>query len=221
MEDDKRVAGFVLRGLKEEGYATDLAGDGDTAIEQASSTDYDAIVLDVMLPRRNGVDVCRVLRERGIRTPILMLTARDAVDDRVRGLNAGADDYLTKPFAFEEFVARIRALLRRSQDQRTDRLAVSDLVVDTASRRVSRNGRPVRLTSKEYALLEYMMRHAGEVLSETVLLEHVWDMNFDPRSNVVDVYIHHLRQKIDRGQRSQLIQTIRGAGYRITDEAAD
>lgn len=211
----------MLRGLREEGYAVDLAQDGNEAATEASATDYDAIILDLLLPGRDGIEVCRILRERGVRTPILMLTARDSVGDRVLGLNAGADDYLTKPFAFDELLARVRALLRRSQDQRTDRLVVADLAMDTASRRVWRGGRPVRLTGKEYALLEYMMRHAGDVLTETNLLEHVWDVNFDPRSNVVNVYIHHLRQKVDQGQRIRLLHTKRGFGYQLKDESAD
>ncbi|RMF10179.1 MAG: response regulator, partial [Alphaproteobacteria bacterium] len=185
----------------------------------AEVNDYDLIILDLMLPKKNGITVCRELRASGVSTPVLMLTARDSVEDRVRGLDAGADDYLPKPFAFEELLARVRALLRRQSETKTPTLKLADLELDPISRRVTRAGKPIRLTTKEYALLEYLMRNAGKVLSRTLIGEHVWDMNFDPESNVIDVYISHLRAKIDKGFETPLLHTLRGQGYLLSDEA--
>jgi len=219
VEDDERVARFIQRGLQEEGHAVDVAFDGEEGEFLGEVNEYDLIILDVMLPKKSGITVCRELRERGVNTPILMLTARDAVEDKVRGLDAGADDYLTKPFAFEELLARVRALLRRGSEVKTPILKIADLELDPMRRRVVRAGKPIRLTSKEYALLEYMMRNPNRVLSRTRIAEHVWDMNFDPESNVIDVYISHLRAKIDKGFDKPLIHTIRGQGYMLSEEA--
>jgi len=219
VEDEQRVAQFIQKGLKEEGHAVDLAFDGEEGEYLGEINDYDLIILDVMLPRKSGFDVCRELRERGVGTPVLMLTARDAVEDKVRGLDAGADDYLTKPFAFEELLARVRALLRRASDNKSPILKVADLELDPMSRRVTRAGKPIRLTTKEYALLEFMMRNEGQVLSRTRIGEHVWDMNFDPESNVIDVYVSHLRNKVDKGFEPPLIHTLRGQGYMLTADA--
>ncbi len=220
VEDDRKVARFLQKGLREERYAVDVAADGETGAHWAQVNEYDAIVLDIMLPVKDGITVCREIRQNGILTPIIMLTAKDTLDDRVHGLDAGADDYLTKPFAFEELLARIRALLRRNQKYKTPTLKIADLEVDPATRKVTRGGHAIVLTGKEYALLEYLMRNAGRELSETMITEHVWDMNFDPRTNVVDVYIHHLRQKIDRDFEGKLIHTVRGVGY-VLKEADD
>lgn len=219
VEDEQRVAQFIQKGLKEEGHAVDLAFDGEEGEYLGEINDYDLIILDVMLPKKSGFDVCRELRERGVGTPVLMLTARDAVEDKVRGLDAGADDYLTKPFAFEELLARVRALLRRASDNKSPILKVADLELDPMSRRVTRAGKPIRLTTKEYALLEFMMRNEGQVLSRTRIGEHVWDMNFDPESNVIDVYVSHLRNKVDKGFEPPLIHTLRGQGYMLTADA--
>lgn len=216
VEDDQRIAEFIRKGLEEEGHAVDLAHDGDEALEWPAIVDFDAIVLDVMLPRRDGVEVCRTLRSRGVRTPILMLTARDTIEDRVAGLDSGADDYLVKPFAFAELLARLRALLRREPVLLGTTLHVDDLTLDTATRQVSRAGQPVTLTNKEYALLEYLMRHPNQVLTRTMIAEHVWNFDFDTGTNVIDVHIRYLRRKIDDPHELKLIQTVRGAGYRIS-----
>ena len=218
VEDEEKLARTLQRGLKEEGHAVDVALDGEEGEYLAEVNEYDLIILDVLLPKKNGITVCRELRERGINTPILMLTAKDAVEDKVRGLDAGADDYLTKPFSFEELLARVRALLRRASDVKTPILRIADLELDPMSRRVTRAGKPIKLTSKEYALLEYMMRNPNRVLTRMRIGEHVWDMNFDPESNVIDVYISHLRAKIDRGFDKPLIHTIRGQGYMLSEE---
>ena len=204
---------MLARSLREEGYAVDAAADGDRAVAQAAVNAYDAIVLDVGLPRRDGLAVARELRARGLRTPILMLTARDAVDDRVAGLDAGADDYLVKPFSVRELLARVRALLRRMPELLPATLAVGDLVLDTRTHTAARAGRPVPLTAKEYAMLEYLARHAGRVVGRAELTEHVWDENHDPFSNVIEVYVNRLRKKVDGGHAVPLIQTRRGAGY--------
>jgi len=177
------------------------------------------ILLDVMLPKKNGISVCREIRARGVVTPVLMLTARDSVEDRVRGLDAGADDYLVKPFAFEELLARVRALLRRRADSKTPTLQLADLELDPITRLVTRAGKPIRLTTKEYSLLEYLLRNANKVLSRTLIGEHVWDMNFDPESNVIDVYISHLRNKIDKGYDVDLLHTMRGQGYLLSADS--
>lgn len=218
VEDEERVAHFIQKGLKEEGHAVDVSYDGEDGEFLAEINDYDLIILDLMLPKKNGIVVCRELRAAGVATPVLMLTARDSVEDKVRGLDAGADDYLPKPFAFEELLARVRALLRRQSESKAPTLKIADLELDPISRRVTRNKTAIRLTTKEYALLEYLMRNPGKVLSRTLIGEHVWDMNFDPESNVIDVYVSHLRAKIDKGFELQLLHTLRGQGYLLTDE---
>lgn len=219
VEDEERVALFIQKGLREEGHAVDTAFDGENGGFLAEVNDYDLIILDIMLPKKNGVTVCREIRDRGINTPVLMLTARDSVEDRVRGLDAGADDYLVKPFAFEELLARVRALLRRQSDSKTPILSIADLELNPISRSVVRNGIAIRLTTKEYALLEYMLRNPDKVLSRTLIGEHVWDMNFDPESNVIDVYVSHLRSKVDKSHKTPLIHTMRGQGYMLSTHA--
>ena len=213
MEDDTRVAAVVAKGLREQAYAVDLARDGEEGLHFGSVNEYDLVILDVMLPRKDGHAVCRELRAGGCRTPILMLTARASVDDRVTGLDAGADDYLTKPFDFKELLARLRALSRRSAALRPGRLRVADLTLDTASHAVERAGRPVTLTAKEYALLEFLVCNEGRVVGREQIAQHVWDENFDPLSNVIDVYIKRLRAKLDANTATRLIQTRRGEGY--------
>lgn len=215
VEDQPRMAAVLRRGLTEAGFAVDVASDGEDGTWYATENDYDAIVLDVMLPGVDGFDVLHGLRAAGRRSPVLLLTARDAVEDRVRGLDLGADDYLTKPFAFAELLARLRALLRRGGAGAAPILAVGDLTLDPARRVICRRGRPVVFTAKEYALLECFMRRPGEVLSKTELIEHVWDAGFDADSNVVEVYIGYLRQKIDRPFGTRSLETIRGMGYRL------
>jgi two-component system OmpR family response regulator len=218
VEDEVKMAALLQRGLREEGYAVDVASDGREALWLATENGYDAIVLDVMLPDVDGFEVCRRLREAGRWSPVLMLTARDGVADRVTGLDAGADDYLTKPFSFAELLARLRALVRRGAPERPATLQVGDLVLDPATRRVVRDGTPVDLTPREFALLEFLMRHPGEVLSRTRLIEHVWDFAFEGDSNVVDVYVRYLREKVDRPFGRDSIETVRGAGYRLREE---
>jgi heavy metal response regulator len=213
VEDDKKIAGFIKKGLSEEHYAVDVAYDGEVGAYRAQANNYDLIILDIMLPKKDGIDVCRELRNKNIITPIIMLTAKDTIEDKIEGLDEGADDYLTKPFSFEELLARVRALLRRTQKYKTKTLKVADLELDPVIRKVTRAGKDITLTGKEYALLEYLMRNKERVLTETMITEHVWDMNFDPLTNVVNVYIHHLRQKIDKDFDKKLIHTIRGAGY--------
>ena len=216
VEDERRIADFILRGLSEHGYAVDVAGDGEEALHWPDAAEFDVIILDIMLPVRDGIDVCRTLRRRGMRTPILMLTARDAVEDRVRGLDSGADDYLVKPFAFAELLARVRALTRREPAATGTVLGVGDLILDTTTRDVSRDGKRIELTTKEYALLEYLLRHRNQVLTRTMIAEHVWNYEFDNASNVIDVHVRNLRRKIDDPFETKLISTIRGAGYRIS-----
>jgi len=218
VEDERRIAAFIKQGLEEENYAVDVAYDGIEALDWAAAVDYQLILLDVLLPRKDGIEVCRELRAGGSGVPILMLTARDAVEDRVHGLDSGADDYLVKPFAFQELLARVRALLRRRGETKTVRLQVGDLVLDTLSRQASRGGRIAELSTREYALLEFLMRHPGQVLGRTQIMDHVWGYDFLAASNVVDVYIGYLRRKIDDGFEHKLIQTVRGAGYRIEAE---
>jgi two-component system, OmpR family, response regulator len=215
VEDEARMAVLLRRGLTEEGYAVDVAGDGPEGLWMAQETDYDAIVLDVMLPGMDGLEVCRRLRAGRRWSPVLLLTARDSVTDRIGGLDAGADDYLIKPFAFGELAARVRALVRRGAGARPAVLRVGDLVLDPAARTVARAGTVVELTPKEFALLELFMRHPGEVLSRARILEHVWDFAFDPTSNVVDQYVGYLRRKVDRPWGRNDLQTVRGAGYRL------
>jgi two-component system copper resistance phosphate regulon response regulator CusR len=220
-EDDAKLADMLARSLREAGYAVDVAPDGERALTQAAVNPYDALVLDVGLPRRDGLEVSGALRARGVRTPILMLTARDAVDDRVAGLDAGADDYLTKPFSVRELLARLRALLRRMPELLPATLAVGDLALDTRTHTAARAGRPIPLTAKEYAMLEYLARHAGRVVGRAELTEHLWDENHDPFSNVIEVFINRLRKKVDDGHATPLIRTRRGAGYLLTAEPPD
>jgi DNA-binding response OmpR family regulator len=212
VEDERKVASFIRQGLEEEGHVVEVAKDGQEALDLVSGPPYDLIVLDVMLPGRDGFTVLRTLRTRGVRTPVLILTARDAVSDKVTGLDLGADDYLTKPFAFDEFVARVRALLRRSGD-RLPILRLDDVSLDPATRAVTRGSRRIDLTSREYALLEYFLRNPGRVLTRPMIAEHVWGLDFDPESNVIDVYVGYLRRKIDRDGERRVLHTVRGAGY--------
>src|SRR6476619_3398228 len=213
VEDEPRMANVIAKGLREQSYAVDVAQDGDAGLYQAAINDYDVIVLDVLLPERDGFEVCRELRRRGNATPVLMLTARAAIDDRITGFDAGADDYLTKPFSFRELLARIRALLRRDSQLRPDVLEIADLVVDSASHRVCRANNEVPLTAKEYALLEYLARRAGQLVSRSEIAAHVWDDSFDPFSNIIEVYINRLRKKIDGSRSIKLLHTRRGEGY--------
>jgi two-component system, OmpR family, copper resistance phosphate regulon response regulator CusR len=215
VEDEPVAAEVLAKGLREHAYAVDIAADGVAALEQASTNDYDLIVLDILIPRLNGLDVCSRLRADGLTTPILMLTARGGLDQRVEGLDAGADDYLPKPYHFPELLARVRALLRRGPALAPAVLSLHDLTVDTRGRRVERAGRAIALTTKEYALLEYLLRRQGQVVGRADIAEHVWDDSFDPMSNLIEVYIQRLRRKIDDGQPVKLIQTQRGAGYSL------
>ncbi len=216
VEDDVKISAYLKRGLQEQGYAVDAVATGGDALDWVVAAPYDLIVLDVMLPGLNGLDLCRQIRQRSVTTPVLMLTARDAVADRVSGLDAGADDYLVKPFAMLELLARLRALSRRSELQVKDViLTVADLTLDTATHRVQRGDHPIELTAKEYAVLEYLMRESGRVLTRNMISEHVWNFDDDNQSNVVDVYIRNLRRKIDDAHDVKLIHTIRGAGYRL------
>jgi two-component system copper resistance phosphate regulon response regulator CusR len=215
VEDDRAIARFVAKGLREQAYAVDVVGDGDEANYKLSINDYDAIILDVMIPGRDGFQVCQDLRAAGIAAPVIMLTARDTVRDRIAGLDSGADDYLTKPFAVAELLARLRALLRRGRVVRPATISIADLVLDTGAQRATRNGRALSLTTKEYALLEYLAREQGRVVSRAEIAEHVWDENFDPLTNLIDVHINRLRRKVDDGFASKLIHTRRGAGYML------
>lgn len=222
VEDDVRLADMLARSLREQGYAVDVATDGEAALYQAAVNEYDAVVLDVGLPKRSGIEVAQRIRARGARVPILMLTARDAVRDRVAGLDAGADDYLTKPFELEELHARLRALLRRMPALLPSTIRIDDLAIDTRAHAVTRGGMPIALTSKEYAMLEYLARNAGRVIGRAELTEHVWDEHHDPISTAIEVYITRLRKKIDIGDGERLIHTHRGAGYRLgTGTSAD
>ena len=215
VEDDAKLSRAVGRGLRNEGYAVDVVGDGEAALMQAAVWDYDAIVLDVMLPRRDGLDVCRVLRARGCWAPVLMLTARGQISDRIEGLDVGADDYLAKPFDFGELLARLRALTRRAPSGRPARMEVGDLVVDPATHEVQRRGESVELTAREFAVLEFLARHPGEVISRATLLEHVWDENFVGSTNIVDQYVGALRRKLEQPFGLPLIRTVRGVGFRL------
>jgi len=223
IEDEKKVASFIKRGLEEAGYMVDIAKDGEEGIYAAESEDYDLIVLDLILPRKDGIEVCKELRQVKIRAPILIISAKDSVDDKVVGLDAGADDYLAKPFAFNELLARARALLRRGESLTPVKLQIADLVLDTLTREVTRSGKELKLTNREYSLLEYFMVNAGKILSRTQLSEHVWDYTFDTFSNVIDVYINYLRNKVDRDFEPKLINTVRGVGYvlKAPKEAGD
>ncbi|MBA3530380.1 MAG: response regulator transcription factor [Ardenticatenales bacterium] len=218
VEDEPGVAAFIEQGLTEAGYAVDRARDGEEGLDYALAADYDLLVLDIMLPRKSGLHLLKELRAGGNETPVLLLTARDAVEDKIKGLDAGADDYLVKPFAFSELLARLRALLRRPPLQNGTILLVSDLEMNSATRQVTRAGLPLELTPREYALLEYLMRHANQVLTRTQIAEHVWNFNFAGDTNVVDVYIGYLRRKIDGEGALPLIHTIRGVGYQLGAE---
>ena len=215
VEDERRLASIIKRGLIEEGYAVDTVYDGEEAQYMAETTTYDIIVLDIMLPKKDGIAVCKDLRAKKINTPILMLTARDSVEDRVKGLDSGADDYVIKPFAFSELLARIRALLRRESLSKTPKIQVGDLLLDTLTREAWRGQRKIDLTTKEYAILEYFMSHPNMVITRTMLEENAWDYEYDSMSNIIDVYIRRLRRKIDGEAEDSLIQTVRGAGYRL------
>ncbi len=215
VEDSRRLAGIIKRGLLEEGYAVDNAYDGEEAEYMAETTPFDVVILDIMLPKKDGLAVCRDLRGKNVNTPILMLTAKDSVEDKVTGLDSGADDYLVKPFAFSELLARIRALLRREVLPKTQKFQVGDISLDPQSREVWRDGSRLELTAKEYSILEYFMRRPNAVVTRTMLGESVWDYEFDGLSNVIDVYVRRIRQKIDQDGQPSLIQTVRGAGYRL------
>ena len=219
VEDDRKVASFIRKGLEEEGHAVEVAGDGAAAIERATDgAPWDLVVLDVMLPKGDGFHVLKELRRQGLSMPVLMLTARDAVSDRVTGLDLGADDDLSKPFAFEEFVARVRALLRRGAGGAAPVLRLADLSLDPSSREVRRGTRKVELTAREHTLLEYFLRNAGRVLTRPMLAQHVWGLDFDPESNVVDVYVGYLRRRIEAPGERRLLHTVRGVGYVLRDE---
>ena len=217
VEDEKRLAFLLRRVLLEERHTVDLAHEGDTGLDLAESGSYDLVVLDVMLPGIDGIEICRQMREDGVMSPVLMLTARGAIEDRVAGLNVGADDYLTKPFAMEELLARVNALLRRRDRtfEATPQLTVGDLTLDLVRHEARRAGRVIELTAKEFALLEYLMRHPGQALTRTQIIDAVWRYDLDALSNVVDIYIHYLRDKIDTGHEKPLIKTVRGMGYKI------
>jgi len=221
VEDEPLMAGFIVRGLRENGYTVDSAADGAQAISQVEAEDYDLVILDLRLPVKDGLTVCRELREQSFRSPILMLTALDGADDVVTGLNHGADDYLPKPFDFEVLLARIRALLRRSKQLRGNVLQVADLSLNTLDHTATRGGRPIRLTAKEYALLELLMLRAGQLLGRAEIAEHVWDENYDPLSNIIDAYVKRLRKKIDVGFDRPLIHTRRSEGYMLSADAPD
>ena len=217
VEDDARVASFIRRGLREEHYTVDVAVDGEQALFLAQTGEFDLIILDLLLPKRSGLEVLRTLRADRVSVPVLILTAKDEMQDKVAGLDAGADDYLTKPFGFEELLARVRALLRRGGELAPSVLRLGDLAVDVARHRVTRGNRALELTNREYALLEFLMRHARQVVTRTMLAEHVWQHGFDPLSNVIDVHIARLRRKIDAGRSAPLLQTVRGQGYLLND----
>jgi two-component system OmpR family response regulator len=219
VEDEVRMADVIRRSLVREGLAVDVSHDGEDALMKASAVDYDAVVLDVVLPGRSGFEVCQTMRERGVWAPVLMLTARDAVRDRVAGLDSGADDYLVKPFALAELLARLRSLTRRGRPERPTILSVGDLQLDPATRAVHRGGELIELSAKEFALLEALMRRRGEVLTRVELIEQAWDLAYETRSNVIDVYMRRLRQKIDEPYGLRTLETVRGVGYRLVAEA--
>jgi len=218
IEDEKKIASFIKRGLTEQNYTVDVAADGEEGLTLAEINPYDLIVLDIMLPGKDGFSVCRTLRRNNINTPILMLTARDDLKDKVFGLDSGADDYLTKPFAFAEFLARVRVLLRRQGNVKSTTLRAADLALDQLTRQATRSGKPIDLTPTEYALLEYLMLNHGQVVTRTMLSEHVWNQDFDSFSNVINVYVNYLRKKVDADFDKKLIHSVRGAGYMLKEE---
>jgi len=215
VEDDRIVGQYVRRGLEEQGYHSDLVGDGLEALRLIASGHYDLVILDLRLPGMTGYEVLRTLRDRGLTLPVLVLTAQDAVDNKVQALRSGADDYVTKPFAFEELLARVEAIARRPQQLRSTKVVVGDLELDTATREVRRAGKLIDLTPKEYTVLEYLMRHPGRVMSRTLITEYAWDYHFDPGTNIVDVVINRLRKKLDAGHDKKILHTVRGVGYVI------
>lgn len=218
IEDDRETAQFLQKSLKESGHATDLAGDGESGLSLAETAPYDVLIIDRMLPKLDGLSVVKTLRQSGNRTPVLILSALGEVDDRVKGLRAGGDDYLTKPYAYTELLARIEALSRRAlPEEQETRYIVGDLILDRLSHRVTRGGEPIILQPREYRLLEYLMKNAGQVVTRTMLLENVWDYHFDPQTNVIDVHVSRLRSKIDKNFEKPLLHTIRGAGYMVRD----
>ncbi len=220
VEDERKVASFIRQGLSEEGHAVEIAADGAAALEMLEEAPaYDLVILDLMLPKRDGFEVLKALRQQKSQTPVLVLTARDTVSDKVRGLDLGADDYLTKPFAFDEFLARVRALLRRGAGQRAPVFKLDDLSLDPATRQVTRGARRITLTAREYALLEYFLRNVGRVLTRPMIAQHVWGLDFDTESNIIDVYVGYLRRKIDGEGERRLLHTVRGAGYMLSLEA--
>lgn len=220
VEDEVKITRFIKKGLELEHYTTDVAYDGQEALDKALVNSYDLIMLDIMIPKLNGIEVCRKLREEKIDTPIIMLTARDTIEDKIKGLDAGADDYLIKPFAFGELIARVRALLRREKTVKSTKLRINDLELDPATHEVFRGDKEITLSSKEYRLLDYMMRRPGQICTRTMIGEHIWGYNFTDDSNIIDVYISYLRKKIDKGFRNKLIHTIRDVGYKIKDKTA-
>jgi heavy metal response regulator len=213
VEDEKKVSSFIKKGLEEEGYAVDLASDGESGLMMGLDRVHDLIILDINLPRKDGLSVLQELRQKKVTTPVLLLTVRTAIEDKVIGLDTGADDYLTKPFAFQELLARVRALLRRQVDVEAPLLKVADLTLDPARRLVFRGEEKIELTTKEFALLDYFMRNPDRVLTRTMIVNHVWDYDFDPMTNVIDVYVNYLRNKIETGHKPKLIHTVRGVGY--------
>jgi DNA-binding response OmpR family regulator len=218
VEDEAKVASFIRRALEEESYAVDVCADGARGLDLARAGCYDLVILDLMLPGMPGLEVLKALRKEQVAAPVLILTARSELDQKVKGLDAGADDYLTKPFAIEELLARVRVLLRRGSGEAAGVLQVDDLVLNPATREVTRGGKRIELTAKEYALLEYLMRNAGRVLTRPMIAEHVWNQDFDTFTNVIDVYVNYLRNKIDRGQERKLLHTVRGSGYTLKAE---
>jgi heavy metal response regulator len=218
VEDEHKVASFIKKGLQEEGHAVDVAHDGIEGEYLAEVNDYDTIILDIMLPKKDGIEVLKSIRSREVHTPVLLLTARDSTEDKVKGLDCGADDYLTKPFAYDEFLARVRVLLRRGSAEGISDLSYSDLTLNPLTRKAERSGNEIDLTAKEYSLLEYFLRNPERVLTRSMISEHVWDFNFDSFTNVIDVYVNHLRNKVDKGHPHKLIHTVRGAGYILKEE---
>ncbi len=217
IEDEKRIISFIKKGLKYEGYIIEEAYDGKSGLNKGRDTSIDLIILDLMLPKMDGMEVCHLLREEGVKTPIIMLTAKDSIDDKVKGLDTGADDYLVKPFAFKELLARVRSLLRRGKNEKPILLKIADLELNPSSREVKRDGKFIVLSKKEYSLLEYLMRNPNQVLTRTMISEHVWDYDFDSFTNTIDVYIRYLRKKVDDPFKKKLIKTIRGVGYKISE----